>query len=155
MFRIHKLDIPRITCNSMSLIQAHLIHSSCVYTGEIALVFQFSTKFGFEDDPSIISCLPCFSYHNGTVSELPKWKLASDKTMTGLQQPGIQVHSTKITLVWNKTPEAHVACILASQYHLQTLSNCCTTCYDIQPYTLDFPILRIFYNRVVCKNWPN
>lgn len=33
--KIHKLDIPRITC-AMSVIQALLIHSSCVYTGEIA-----------------------------------------------------------------------------------------------------------------------
>lgn len=34
MLKIHKLDIPRIT-RGMSVIQALLIHSSCVYTGEI------------------------------------------------------------------------------------------------------------------------
>lgn len=36
MLKIHKLDIPRTAC-AMSVIQALLIHSSCVYTGEIAL----------------------------------------------------------------------------------------------------------------------
>lgn len=35
VLKIYELDIPRITC-AMPAMQALLIHSSCVYTGEIA-----------------------------------------------------------------------------------------------------------------------
>jgi len=39
----------------MSVIQALLIHSFYVYTGEIVLASYFSSKFAYENDPSIIS----------------------------------------------------------------------------------------------------
>lgn len=122
----------------MSVIQALLIHSSDVHTGEITgiSILVLLKILKREDDPLIIPpyhvlVIITEQFQNTWNKNLPLIKL------TGFQQlMDSPVPRTRLTLVWNKAPEAHLVPVLAFQHHYTDtlLFNCCTTCYDTQPF---------------------